>query len=67
MRWKKFIVLFVVSIENLRILRYQTFPKKILVHSIICSEYDNEDEKIFKEESIKILKIIGLKEWLKKT
>ena len=42
--------------------------EKILVPSIICSEYDNEDERrIFKEESIKILKIIGLKEWLKKT
>ena len=34
---------------------------KILVLSIICSKCKNEDEKLFKkEESIEILKIIGL-------
>ena len=48
--------------------KISNISEKILVPSIICSEYDNEDERrIFKEESIKILKIIGLKEWLKKT
>ena len=31
--------------------------------SIICSEFKNEDEKIFRgEESIQILKILGLTE-----
>ena len=35
--------------------------EKILVLSIICSKCKNEDEKIFKEEdSIEILKILGL-------
>ena len=35
--------------------------EKTLVLSIICSKCKNEDEKIFKEEeSIEILKIIGL-------
>ena len=37
------------------------FWKKALVISIICSKCVNEDEKIFKEEeSIEILKILGL-------
>ena len=49
--------------------RYKTFEKpkisyileKTLVISIICSKCKNEDEKIFKEEeSIEILKILGL-------
>ena len=35
--------------------------KKELVLSIICSKCKNKDEKIFKEEeSIEILKILGL-------
>ena len=35
--------------------------EKTLVLSIICSKCKNEDEKIFKEEeSIEILKIVGL-------
>ena len=35
--------------------------EKTLVLSIICSKCENEDEKIFKEEeSIEILKILGL-------
>ena len=33
---------------------------KTLVVSIIYSKCENEDENIFKEESIKILKILGL-------
>ena len=31
-----------------------------LVFSIICSKCKNEDGKIFKEESIEVLKILGL-------
>ena len=35
--------------------------EKTLVLSIICSECENEDEKMFKEEeSTEILKILGL-------
>ena len=35
--------------------------EKTLVLSIICSKYKNEDEKMFKEEeSIEVLKILGL-------
>ena len=35
--------------------------EKTLVRSIICSKCKNEDEEIFKEEeSIEILKILGL-------
>ena len=37
--------------------------EKTLVLSIICSKSKNEDEKIFKEEeSIEILKMLGLME-----
>ena len=40
---------------------YHTFYKKISVLSIICSKCENEDEKKLKEEeSIGILKILGL-------
>ena len=47
-----------VSIANLKNLKYHT-----LVLSIICSKYKNDDKKIFKEEeSIEILKILGLTE-----
>ena len=51
------------------VIKYRKFEKpkisyllvKILVLSIICSKYKNEDEKIFKEkESIEILKVLGL-------
>ena len=39
--------------------------EKTLVLSIICSKYKKEDEKIFKEEeSIQILKIIGLNNYI---
>ena len=35
--------------------------EKTLVLSIICSKFGNDDEKIFKEEeSVEILKILGL-------
>ena len=41
-------------------MKYHTLQKKVLL-SIIWSKYCNKDEKIFKqEESIKILKILGL-------
>ena len=34
--------------------------EKALFLSIICIEWKNEDEILFKEESIEILKVIGL-------
>ena len=62
-----------VSLENSKTLKYHTFfrkpknPKisyifdKTLLLSIIDSKFENEDEKIFKEEEpIKILKVFGL-------
>ena len=52
--------LFVVSIENLKP-KVSYLLGKTIVLSIICSKCKNEDEKIFKEEeSIEILKILGL-------
>ena len=54
-RLKNYIVLFVVSVENWKHLRY------LLVLSIICSECNNEEERIFKEkELIEMLNILGL-------
>ena len=53
--------------------KYRKFEKpkisylleKTLVLSIICSKCKNEDEKIFKEEeSIQILKILGLNNYI---
>ena len=42
-------------------IEYHAFSKKALVLSIIFSKYENQDENIFKEEeSIKVLKILGL-------
>ena len=47
----------VVSMENLKILKYHTFSTKILVSSIIYNKSRNEDEKILEvEESIEISK-----------
>ena len=48
--------------------KYRKFEKpkisylleKTLGLSIICSKCKNEDEKLFKEKSIEILKILGL-------
>ena len=41
-------------------LKYHNFPKKLVLF-IICRKCGNEDEKIFKEEeSVGLLKIIGL-------
>ena len=43
-----------VSIENLKNLKYHTFLKSISFFSIICSRCENEDEKVFMEELIEI-------------
>ena len=52
-------MLFVVSIENVNNLNIIPLEKTVL--SIICSGCKIEDEKIFKkEESIEILKVLGL-------
>ena len=52
-------MLFVESIENLKNLK--TLRKNISSLSIICSKYKIEDEKMFnEEESVEILKILGL-------
>ena len=63
LKWRQLhFLFFLVTIENLKILKYHTFSKKTLVLSIISSKCKNEDEKIFKEnESIEVLKILGLK------
>ena len=61
LRWIRSTVLFRVSIEVSKILKYNLFSKKALVLSIIYSKCKNEDERIFREkESIEILKILGL-------
>ena len=46
--------------RKLEILKISYLLDKILALSIICSKCKNEDEKMFKEESIEILKIHGL-------
>ena len=43
-------MLFVVSIENLKNLKYHTFSKKTLVLSIISIKFEDEDKKTFKED-----------------
>ena len=56
-------MLFLASIGNLKNLEYHTPKKKPIVLSIICCKFENEDEKISKEEeSIKTLKFLGLTE-----
>ena len=51
----------VINIENLKKLKYHIFKKKTLSYSIVCSKRGQEYKKIFKEEeSIEILKILGL-------
>ena len=44
----KSIVLFVVNIKNLKTLKYDTFCKKHLVLSIICSKCGIKNEKILR-------------------
>ena len=46
---KNYIALFVVSIENLKILKYHRF-KKTLLRPIIGSKCKNEDEKSLKKK-----------------
>ena len=61
---KKMKILFCVNCGKYRKfekLQMSYLLEKTLVLSIICSKCKNEDEKIFKEEeSIEILKILGL-------
>ena len=58
---KNYIAPFVVSLEDLKILTTSYILEKAIALSIICSKCEIEDEKIFKEEeSIEILKILGL-------
>ena len=46
--------------KKFKILKHHTFSKKALVFSIICCNFENKDEKIFKEEeSLEILQILG--------
>ena len=55
--------LFAVSIENSKTLKYHSYSENyhFFFFFIIFSNYNNESEKIFKEEeSIAISKIIGL-------
>ena len=57
LRRKKYIALFVASIESLKILKYHVFSKKNISFFYNCK---NEDKKVFKEEkSIEILKILS--------
>ena len=57
---KIFIALFVVSVENLKILKCDAFSKNISFF-IIYNQYENRDEKMFKEEeSIETLKVLAL-------
>ena len=58
---KKYIALFVISIENLKNLKHNTCQKKVLFIFITCSKFKNEDENLFREEeSLEISKILGL-------
>ena len=57
--WEKSIVLSAKSVKKLKSLKHHIFVIKLL--SSICNKCESEDEKIFKEEeSIEILKILGL-------
>ena len=54
-------VLSVISIESLKTLKYQRLFNKILGISIICGKCGSKDDELFQEEeSIEILKILGL-------
>ena len=58
---KKSIVLSVISVENKKTPETSYIFDKALFLSNICDKCGSSDEKIFKEEeSIEILKILGL-------
>ena len=52
--------MFAINIENLKKLKYHIFKKKTLSLSIVYSKCSHEYEKIIKEDSIEILKILRL-------
>ena len=53
--------MFAINLDNLKKIKYYFFLKKTLSLFIVYSRWGHEYEKIFKEEeSIKILKILGL-------
>ena len=41
-----------VSIESLKILKYNAFSKKALISSITCSKCKNKTEKTFKKKEL---------------
>ena len=60
-RWKNYIAFFCSKYRKFRNSKISYILEKILILSIICCKCRNEDEKIFKEEeSIEILRILGL-------
>ena len=60
---KNYILLFSVSIENLKKSKISHILEKALILSIFCSKWKNEYEKVFKEEeSTDISKVFGLVE-----
>ena len=71
---KKYLMIFVVSIDKLKTLKYHTFFKKTLVRSIVYNNCENKDKQMFKEEELTDIKnswfdwkyIITLKVWRKK-
>ena len=57
---KKYIVLSVISMKNSKTLKYYTSSIQ-KVFSFICDKCSSNDYKLFKEEeSIEILKVLGL-------
>ena len=53
-------MLFVASNRKVEKPKISYLLVKTLVLYIICSKCKNEDEKLFKEESTRILRILGL-------
>ena len=61
LRWKKIFRVIRVTYRKLKDPKIPYILEKTSVLSIICSECENKDDKRFKEEeSIEILKILGL-------
>ena len=55
-----YIVFSAISIKNWKTLKFYVFNKN-LVFSIICDKCGSNNDKVFKEEeSIEILKVLGL-------